>query len=71
MKMAILKETNEVLTGKQGVMGVEKTFGQKLSIQGYYAKDLRLVEVDTSRMGFADEYVVVSKGYLNSLEADR
>ncbi|HFK1543455.1 TPA: hypothetical protein ACGXM3_005277 [Bacillus cereus] len=69
MKMAILKETGEVLTGKAGVMGVERTFGQKLSSQGNYAKDLHLVDVDTSRMNGEDEYVIVSKSYLTSLES--
>lgn len=69
MKMAISKETGTPLSGLQGVMGVVRSFGQKLSTVGHYAKDLDIVDVDTSRMNGKDDYVVVSKSYLESIES--
>ncbi|MFJ8247388.1 hypothetical protein [Peribacillus asahii] len=69
MKMAISKETNVPVSGLYGVMGVLKSFGQKLSAKGHYAKDLDIVNVDISRMKGKDEYVIVSKSYLESLES--
>lgn len=68
MKMAISKETSIPVSGLGGVMGVTKSFGQKLSTAGYYVKDLNIVDVDISRMKGKDEYVVVRKSYLESLE---
>lgn len=69
--MAISKAMDVPVSGKDGVMGVVSSFGQKLSVKGHYAKDLHIVDVDTSRMRGKCEYVVVSKGYLESLESDR
>ncbi|MEC3420531.1 hypothetical protein P4159_05990 [Bacillus thuringiensis] len=70
MKMAILKETGKPVSGLGGIFAAETSFGKKLSTVGHYAKDVSIVDVDISNMSGVEDYVVVSKSYLEEVEED-